>query len=166
MADFKLGLELPEVTRLVVVRGGEEKCRVDLDPRREVDIEPYISFFVDVSFEKLRELAEKKPGLDIVLDCEGPDAPCRCIGEDCDVVKRVEALKWEEFWREMLRRGTIVQVSTRWVAGCGTHTRVYVWPPNRIIVSHDTAGYTGVHIVYLDIEKLREKVRPLLGEEG
>jgi len=161
-----LGLELPRTVRIRVERAGGGACRVDLNPEREKELDSYLFFLVSGAFSKAIEVAERKPGLDIVLECSGPRGDCRCTGVDCDVVERVEAYGWEEFWWETHLKETIILVSTRWVSGCGTHTRVYLWPPNRIIVSHDTAGYNGVHIVYLDIERLREKVFSLRGEEG
>ena len=153
-----LDLELPGRVEIRVERGGGSVCRVDLNPLRERELDSYTFYLVGESYSEASKLAEVKPGLDIVLECSGPAGECRCLGEDCDVVRRVEAFGWDEFWEEIADREVMVLVSTRWVGGCGLNTRVYVWPPDRIVVSHDDVFYQGVHVVHLDLEKLAEKL--------
>ena len=158
-------LETPKTVELTIVRDIERPCRVTIDPRKEREIKPYIDLLVDVPKDKAEKTLEKLPGLDIEIHCESPKDPCACHGFDCDLVEKIESYDWDKFWHKIGDKANMVFVSTRWVRGCGTHTRVYIWPSNRIVVSHDTIEWEGVHVIYINLEKLKEKIRKVL-EEG
>ncbi|RLG84702.1 MAG: hypothetical protein DRO39_07255 [Thermoprotei archaeon] len=98
-----------------------------------------------------REIAVLIP---LSIECTSPvSRVCRIEGQLANEVTRIEAFTWNEYWYrdDIVRyeaKSKHLQISTRWVSGCGVHTRVYVRSDGALVLSHDEYGYEGVHVIY------------------
>lgn len=105
------------------------------------------------------ELPEEIRGTRIY--CQGPQGPCPlCEGRGCDYIVHVEPRPWEG----KLDKPWIL-VSSRWVSGCGIHTRVYLTPEGNLVFSHDTAGYEGLHIIHFK-GVIRERLKRMYNADN
>jgi len=86
--------------------------------------------------------------------CSSPSGPCSCSYPE---IERIEGYEREDYWNRHDRKDHVL-VSDRWHMGCGIHTRVYLRKDGCIVFSHDTAGFSGVHVV-IPIGKFRERIR-------
>ncbi len=86
--------------------------------------------------------------LRVEIRCTSPtSAECVCEGPECNLVERIEAYEWGEYWSRWRDHRGHILVSNRWAGRCGLHTRIYIREDGAIVASHDENGYEGVHVV-------------------
>ena len=164
MAAALASIAEAEVAGTVARAGRGEECKGDCllmlyDPAADVPLSFGDPWFAGALAEALGVKDPEVP----VAACGGPSGPCR-LCRNGFWVEKIEAYGWKEYRKlNDVSLKEHVLISSRWVEGCGIHTRLYIREDGAVVFSHDTVGYEGVHVA-IPKPEYRRKILELFRE--